>query len=105
MNTITKKHFIDALICNESEFLSGNYVRDMTITEILEYLQTVDFEKIKGERRQGFKHSNGLKFLKDDGTYSYTNNLVNHDYYQFDNVLITIKEEDDCVSLLIYRIV
>lgn len=105
MKKITKKHFIDTLITNRSEFLIGTYIRNLSVNDILEHLKANYFESAGGETRQGFKHSNGLKFLKDDGTYSYADNLINYDYYQFNDLMIAVRVHDDSVNLLVYRIV
>ena len=105
MLEITKKCFIEMLINNRSEFLAGGYIRDMEVGDILEHLTTPEFNAIKGDIRQGFKHSKGLKFLKGDGTYSYADNLVNYDYYQFNDILVAVSKQDESVSLLVYRVI
>ena len=97
MKTITKKEFLETITSNESEFLSGGYSR-MTTQEALEYLNDFDFSILKGEKRQASPHSKGLKFLKEDGSYSYLSNLYNHKFFKKENILIVIGDENESIA-------
>ena len=106
MEKITKKEFIELLTSNKSEFLQGGY-SELSITEAIEYLKNYDFSTFEGEgiKRQASKHSQGLKFLMDDNTYSYLDNLTNHVYFKKDNILIVIEKREPSRFIGIYRIV
>lgn len=104
MKKITKKEFFEKLTSNKSEFLSGGYSK-VSAKKAIQRFNDFDFSTLKGEIRQGYKHSKGLKFLTDDGTYSYLGNLVNHVYYKKENVLMVIEKTKPLKFIGIYRIV
>lgn len=105
MNKITKKEFFETITSNKSEFLSGGY-SEVSITKAIEYLENYDFSTLKGETRQASKHSNGLKFLMEDGSYSYLGFLVNHMYFEKENILIVIEKDTPYSRFIgVYRII
>lgn len=103
MQKITKKEFFETMTSNKSEFLSGGYVKISTI-EAIEILNNRDFTDLKGHKRQASKHSKGLKFLMDDNTYSYLDNLINHAYFKKDDILFVIEKKAPLKFIGIYRI-
>jgi len=104
MEQITKKDFFETITSNKSEFLSGGYYKTAT-TKAIKFFGEYDYSSLVGETRQASKHSNGLKFLKTDGSYSYLGNLANHVYFKKDNILIVIEKNEPLKFIGIYRIV
>lgn len=104
MKTITKKEFLETITKKESEFLSGGYYKTTT-TKAIKFFGEYDYSSLEGEKRQASKHSNGLKFLKADGSYSYLGNLNHHAYFKKDNILIVIDKSEPLKFIGIYRIV
>lgn len=103
MNKITKKEFFERMTSNTTEFLSGGYSK-ATTEQATEFFNNYDFSTLKGEKRQAQKHSKGLKFLKEDNTYSYLGDLVNHEYFKKDNILLVIEKTIPLKFIGIYRI-
>lgn len=103
MKQITKKEFFETITSNESEFLSGGYYKTTT-AKAIKFFGEYDYSSLVGEKRQASKHSNGLKFLKTDGSYSYLGNLVNYVYFKKDNILIIIDKAEPLKFIGIYRV-
>ena len=104
MKQITKKEFFETITGNESEFLSGGYYKTTT-AKAIKFFGEYDYSSLVGEKRQASKHSNGLKFLKADGSYSFLHDLINHAYFKKGNILIVIEKNEPLKFIGIYRIV
>lgn len=108
MQKITRKYFMNELIENKSTLLIGQFLnksKDETKAIIENWLRREGAASCETEIRQGYKHSNGLKFQLNDGTFSYVSLGGGHEYYQDNDILITLKEHDNSTSIVIYQVI